>query len=172
MEIWKDVVGYEGYYQISNFGNVKSLSRIKLHKGYIPLLTKEKLMKININKYGYSYISLEKNKKQKYCLIHRLVGIAFIDNNKNKTDINHKNGVKHDNRLENLEWLTRKENTIHSAKTGLTKIGELNYCTKLKNKDVLKIRESSLSTKELSQIYNVSVSTIYNIKSRKKWKYI
>ena len=80
MEIWKDIVGYEGIYQVSSFGNIKSLSREVLRCGKYPFISKEKILRINVNKYGYSYVSLETQNIKKYKLIHRLVGIAFIKN--------------------------------------------------------------------------------------------
>ena len=172
IEVWKDVVGYEGIYQVSNLGNVKSLSRIILRNGKYPFLSKEKLLKINVNKFGYSYISLENNGEQKYFLIHRLVGIAFILNNENKSDINHINGVKTDNIVNNLEWNTRKENIRHSVVNGLTSIGEKHYCAKLTEKQVLEIRESNLKQKDLAVFYKVNGSLISSIKTRKKWKHI
>jgi hypothetical protein len=103
-EIWKDIIGYDGLYQVSNLGNVRSLNYRS--KG----ITK------NLKFYlidGYPSLSLTKNGKYKTFKIHRLVGVCFVENKFNKSQINHINGVRNDNNFKNLEWVTNKENVIH-----------------------------------------------------------
>lgn len=97
-EIWKDVVGYEGIYQVSNLGNVKRKYILKPHK----------------DRRGYLFVNLSHNSKVLCSRVHRLVALAFIPNPLNKKEINHKNGNKLDNRVENLEWATHKENMKHA----------------------------------------------------------
>ena len=109
-EIWKDVEGYEGLYQVSNLGRVKSLSKNWCHKKEIILIPR----KINS---GYVFTTLFKNGKSKNITIHRLVAKAFIPNPLKKEQVNHINGIKTDNRIENLEWCTREENKIHALIT-------------------------------------------------------
>lgn len=101
-EIWKDIEGFEGKYQISSMGRVKSLN--------FKLTGKEQIMSLKVNKYGYKQILLYKDKKYKTFLIHRLVAQAFIPNPENKPEIDHINTNKTDNRVENLRWATSKEN--------------------------------------------------------------
>jgi hypothetical protein len=173
MEIWKDVVGYEGLYQVSNLGNVKRLSVNKLNGRFFSIC-KEKILKDKKNKYGYVNITLTNDGNVKTFLSHRLVAIAFIPNLKNKPCVNHINGIKYDNRVENLEWVTAKENTKHAYDTGLQKSvkGELHCQSILTEKKVLEIRASNLKQKDLAVIYNVGYKLISQIKLRKTWKHI
>jgi len=123
-EMWKDIKEYEGLYQISNLGRVKSLPQLYnriLKQGYIEYFTSEKIIGINNNKIKYSQVTLVKNGIKKYYKIHRLVALNFITNPLNKKEVNHINGIKNDNRVENLEWATSSENQIHAVKTGLQK---------------------------------------------------
>lgn len=107
MEIWKPVKNYENLYEISNIGRVKNVKTNRIMKCKIDM--------------GYYRVGLFKNKKQTLYLVHRLVAEAFILNPENKPLINHKNGRKLDNRVNNLEWCTYKENNNHAQKTGLWK---------------------------------------------------
>ncbi len=119
-EIWKDVVNYEGRYQVSNFGNIKSLP-IKTKNGNGWYIKKGNTLKQHIQ-FGYSGICLRgKNMEKKRFQVHRLIAIAFIPNPENKKCVNHKNSIRHDNRLENLEWATHSENNLHAFKYGFQK---------------------------------------------------
>jgi len=119
IEIWVDIEGYEGLYQISNMGRVKTISRYKSVLNPIKLLP-EKIMKYHICK-GYYMIALTKNKKETHKKAHRLVGIHFIPNPENKPEINHKNGIKSLNSVIDIEWNTSSENKIHGVRIGLYK---------------------------------------------------
>lgn len=112
LEIWKDIAGYEGYYQVSNYGNVKSLDRIVQSK-QMQKSIKGKVLKKSLMKIGYCSVNLCIKGKCRQSLIHRMVGMAFIPNPENKKEINHKNGIRHDNYYENLEWVTSRENQLH-----------------------------------------------------------
>ena len=118
-EIWKDIKGYEGYYQVSNLSRVKSLGRIIFKKNNVEQIVNETILNPYKIKIGYLMVTLRKNGPKKHFKVHRLVAIAFIPNPLNKPTINHKNGIKDDNRLENLEWATYSENTQHAYDTGL-----------------------------------------------------
>lgn len=108
-EIWKDIKGYEGLYQVSNFGNVKSVDRISKHSNG-DLTLKGKLLKSVKNSRGYLQVDLCKNGKIKKILIHRLVAQTFLPNPDNKPHIDHINTITTDNRVINLRWVTQKEN--------------------------------------------------------------
>ena len=117
-EIWKDIAGYEGLYQVSNLGRVKSLERYKDNNGGLVKMP-EKIMRIAVDTIGYNIICLTKKGKRKTHKIHRLVANAFVPNPQNKREVNHKDGDKHNNADSNLEWTTRLENIRHAYDTGL-----------------------------------------------------
>lgn len=116
-EIWKDIVGYEGLYQVSNLGRVKSLGN---GKSTNPLTNIEKILKQQPTKKGYLKIKLCNN-GFKYFNVHRLVAQTFIENKKNKPQVNHIDCNKQNNRVDNLEWVTSNENIIHSVLNNLQK---------------------------------------------------
>ena len=112
-EVWKDIKGYEGKYMVSNQGRVMSLGRDVMFGRHIRHI-EPKILKPNKYPIGYSYVMFFPNNKAKIKKIHRLVAEAFIPNPENKPCINHINGRKDDNRVENLEWCSYSENTQHS----------------------------------------------------------
>lgn len=113
-EVWKDVPGFEGRYQVSNLGQVKSLERkVKSCKGEKTVYSR--ILRPFVDPKGYCRITIRDLQNHKYCFqIHRLVAKAFIPNPDNKPQVNHKNGNKTDNNIENLEWVTSRENISHS----------------------------------------------------------
>lgn len=112
-EIWKDIPNFEGLYQVSNQGRVKSLARYVNH-GSRQIFVKERILKTRKNKNGYLAVYPCKNGKYKPMDIHRIVGVVFIDNPCGYGDINHKDGNKQNNFVENLEWCTRSSNIKHA----------------------------------------------------------
>lgn len=167
-EIYKDIIGYEGFYQVSNLGNVKRLNYRNSGK--------ERCLKNYLSHIGYYKICLSKNSKVITVNVHRIISQAFIPNPENKSQVNHKDGNKLNNNVENLEWVTSKENTQHAHNIGLinTSKGEDRNFSKLTEKQVLEIRKiGKLKTQiELSRIYNVNQSLISYVLNNKIWKHI
>lgn len=174
--IWKDVPSYEGYYQVSSCGLIKSISRVVKYRENHSGLRKERILKLNVTKSGYVHAVICIDKVNKTVKVHRLVALAFIPNPENKPCVNHINGIKTDNRVENLEWCTYAENTQHAFKTKLKSgvKGEESHLSKLKTEDIMKIRllysEGCHSQNELGKMFNVSQSQIARIINNINWK--
>jgi len=166
-EIWKDVKDFEGLYQVSNLGNVKRLISERVFA--------ERLIGRTIDRYGYVKRVLSKNGKNNHFTEHRLVAIAFIDNPNNKQAVNHINGIKTDNIVQNLEWCTNKENKEHAVITGITnqKGVKHNMC-KLTEEQVCEIRKIGFSQTRmsLSKKYGVSRTHILRLIKNKGWEHI
>lgn len=159
MEQWEFVQDFENYL-ISTLGNVKTVNG--------------KPKKIVYDNKGYGRVELWKNNKGKKFRVHRLVAETFIPNPLGKEQVNHIDGNKKNNCVSNLEWVTPKENIKHAIENNLSSIkyGSKNLSSKLKEEDVKYIRENAginKSVRELSEIYKVSTTTIYNIINYKKW---
>lgn len=136
---WIDIKDYYGLYQINKNGEVKSLNRLVRHRSGFRTIP-ERILTTNIYRDGYARTTLCKYGIEKQILIHRLMAIAFIPNTKNKPFINHIDGNKQNNALENLEWCTSSENAIHSYKNGLSKAPWLGKFGK-ENKDSKPIKQ-------------------------------
>ena len=153
MIIFKDIKGYEGLYQVSNHGEVKSL-------------ISKKILNPRKSPNGYYRVALYSGKKPTNHSIHVLVANSFIENPNNKSQVNHRNGDKKDNRAENLEWVTPSENIKHAYKNNLISNykGQDNHRAKLTNEIVeecKKLHSNGLSTYKIAKIYNVSQSVIW-----------
>lgn len=156
MEEWKWIEGYEGRYKVYRDGRIWSELNERFLKGS--------------RSRGYSTIIFGR----RGYIVHRLVAIAFIPNPENKPEVNHKNGIKNDNRVENLEWATTKENHHHARATGLLNyVGEIHHMSKLTAIQVIDIRTKHMNGESLNTLalkYDVSNITIRRIVCGKIWK--
>ena len=169
MENWLPVQGFEGLYEVSDQGRVRSLKRAT---------TSGKILKPMTLWNGYQKVCLCKGNKKATKVVHRLVAIAFIDNPDNKPEVNHKNGVRDDNRAANLEWVTRSENELHAYAV----LGKLphaywkdkprRFARKFTDEQVVAIRKDTRPNTEIAAEYGVSKTTIRDIKRRKNYKEI
>ena len=181
-EMFVDIRGYEGYYQVSNYGKVRSLDRVIKEKTGKTQTLKGRVLKLRINPGGYYYVGLGKNGTKATFAIHQLVAQAFIPNPYNKKTVNHLDGNKLNNSVANLEWSTYSENLEHAYKIGLrravksSEVASKNYKRKLTEQQVKEIKlliaAKSLTLKQIANQYNVGRSTIASIKSGRSWSYV
>lgn len=163
---WKDIDGYEGIYQVSENGDVRSFRRQRI----------KRLSKRDSN--GYKYVTLYKDGEMDQRSIHRLVAKAFIPNPYNMAEVNHINGDKSYNRVCNLEWCTRSENMARVVKDGAWKNnrGEKAYQAKVTKKEVIAIRnrykEENVTQKELAKDFGIKQGHVCDIVNRRSWKHI
>lgn len=166
-EIWKDVVGYEGCYAVSNFGNVKALCKID-KQGHF---RKERLLILARTKDGYLRTHFSNGKNQKHYLVHRLVQITFNSSIPENYEVNHKNGIRHDNRPENLEAISHTENVRYSK----DKLGA-NYATygngrmtKEQREQIFELRKNGLQFEKIGKILGFSKTQVRNVWYGKCW---
>jgi hypothetical protein len=177
-EYWKDVVGFEGLYKISNYGKVKALEKQRI-SGRGGLYTyPQRILKPSTTNRGYLLVTLQYYSTPYYKLVHRLVAEAFIPNPKKLPEVNHLKGKKKDNRSWMLEWTTRSQNAKHAVRTGLMcgAKGELSGTAKLTDKKVKRIRylykHSPLTQKEIAKLFDVSIQHVSDLINNKRWNHI
>ena len=158
-----DIVGFENYYFDMNFNIHSKITGKKMTYHY--------------DKDGYAIVSLRKDSKSYLRKVHRLVALTFIPNPENKPEVNHINGIRNDNRIENLQWVTRIENIRHSFIFGKQcNKGEKHPNSKLKNKDIPLILKmyyfENRSRKEIAEIFNITHYTVTDILNGRTWRHL
>ena len=181
-EYYANVKGYENLYQVSCYGTIKSVDKVVKNKnGYRTI--KGKILTPKFDKNGYLKIGLVKDHKQKYYFIHRLVAETFIPNPNNYLVVNHINGDKTNNHIDNLEWCTQQYNIKHAYKNGLKKgvsaehKGSKNPKSKLTEKEVLLILENKKNGVHLKDCYvlfkdKISLKGFEQIWYGYRWKHL
>lgn len=180
MENWTKLVGYPEYeesYEVSDSGNIRSVDRLIVDSIGRKTFYKGTLLQPSKNRSGYMMINFRLNGSKLPVVIHRVVAKAFVDKVEGKDYVNHKDGDKENNKKENLEWCTSKENKEHSIKLGTTKIrfGEQSPNNKLTSTQVIDIKERLINKetyKSIAEIFNVNYGTIGAIKNKLIWKHI
>jgi hypothetical protein len=168
---WKDIKGFEGLYQISNEGQIRSLDRhVKGRNGLLK-------GSIKIQRKGlYPNITLFKNGEPKICNVHRLVALHFIDNPNNKPEVNHIDGNRENNHYLNLEWCTRKENALHSTTVLKKNVGNSSGTAILNEEQVKEIKLllglTKMKLQEIGDLFGVSNHVIHKIKRGKNWAWL
>lgn len=177
-EIWKDVVGYEGLYMVSNTGKVKSLDREILHKNGKIVFRKGRLLVPYLGKAKYERVKLSKDGEGRKFMVHRVVAYAFLGEpdidkfSSEKAEVNHKDGNTQNNNVENLEWVTKEENMLHARENGFTTHGTTNGRAVLDDRDVSVIRRlyhRGVTQKILGESYGVERGTISSIVRNETW---
>jgi hypothetical protein len=165
-EVWMNIAGYDGLYEVSNLGNVKSLNRTVIYKDGRTWDVKERILKQCNTTKGYLFVNLSKNAKSYPHKVHQLVAVAFIPNPENKPQVNHKDTIKTNNPATNLEWINNSGNQIHAVINGTRG-------TKLQVSDVIFIKQHpEIPTKDLANTLNVCCSTIVQIRSGNTWNHV
>lgn len=180
-EKWVNIEGYEGIYQITRSGKVRSLDKVVNCYPKTKRTVKGRTLKPILGKIGYYYFQLSNNKsvrKSKY--LHRLLALTFISNPNNYPCINHKDGNKRNNSLSNLEWCTHQQNMAHGFRTGLVPKminvkGEKGFSAKLKDRDVMAIKKRLKNGERIIDIakdYPIKEGAISEIKAGRSWGHI
>lgn len=153
-EIWKDIPEYEGLYQVSNMGNVRSVERVVMF-GNQKRTVKPSNLRFFKKANGYLSVKIYKHCKQYTFYVHRLVAMAFCDGYFDTADVNHKDGNKSNNVYTNLEWCTRSENQIHSVNVLNNKFGNRKICKKWNSKPIVQLSLDGKKIKDWSSAFEV-----------------
>lgn len=156
----KDVVGYEGYYKISDEGVLHSVERYIDHPICGKQFVASRIMKVYEDQDGYYCVNIQRGNKEQHVRIHRLVAQAFIPNPENKPQVNHKDGNKKNNHVDNLEWCTNRENVHHAIKTGLKRPQTPSSSKRNKRLRCIETGQVFESINEASRVLGVSSWTI------------
>jgi len=176
-EEWKDILGYEGYYQVSSFGRILSKDRIAATKNNVIKSTKGKICSLNKKENGYLTVMLCVNNVRKRFHVHRLVAEAFIPNKFNKPHVNHINHIRDCNKATNLEWVTVKENVGHCINANRNAKGDFSTSAKLSSSTILAIRRlyrinPIFNRTQIARKLHVRDTTIHKIIRNQRWKHI
>lgn len=176
-EFWKEIPNFEGFYEASNLGRIRSMSRqikTRPHGRWYLRTIKSTLLKEAENGFGYKVVGLCKKGVVRHYKVQRLIASAFIPNPDKKSDTNHKSGDKGDNSVKNLEWVTRGENHKHAFRMGLRRRPKGKRKLNEKKVRIIKIiiKLGFLNIKDIAELFCVKGSCISNIKHGHRWGYV
>jgi len=161
--VWKPIPGYDKFYEASTDGHIRRIG-------------KSQVLTPSTNNIGYHRVCMHvDNGKQINKYVSRLIAVTFVPNPDNKSEVNHINGIKTDNRACNLEWSTRSENETHAYQTGLASVGSAHSQSKISEEDVKRIRQlraEGYLLRQLSSMFKLSESTLSSICHRQIWKHV
>jgi len=166
-EIWKPVLGFEGLYEVSNLGRVKSLARTKQNHSKMQVVP-EKILVISMT--NYPSLSLWKDGKLTVKKVHRIVAESWICNPHSKPEVNHIDANRTNNKVENLEWVTRAENVKHATDNFLPVRGAAHPSAVLTDSQVEQIRTMSGKQKDIASMFCISQSNVSTIKNYVSWR--
>jgi len=183
MENWKAIPGYDGYYEASDLGRIRSIERVVAHGRHGTCKQKEKILKPALDGHRYFRVALSMGDAFRTYTVHRLIALTFLGERPEGNQINHKSGIKSDNSVSNLEYCTQSENALHSYRIGLQKPkpGSTNNNAKLTEQDVKEIREfvkqsgkRNYGRDALAEKYGVSSAHIKDIVNGRRgtWSHI
>jgi len=179
LEAWLPVKNYEGYYEVSSLGSVRSLDRYETCPGRHPKPYKRfragVLIKPQLSNTGYLQVGLKKHGLNKVFSVHRLVALAFVENVNNLPEVNHLDGDKKNNLHVNLEWTDRAGNSLHSTQVLKKNRGEDNSSSILTEEQILEIKDlllKGLSQTEVASIYGVTNHAIHRIQHGYNWAWL
>lgn len=166
MTEFRDIPGYEGYYQAGDDGTIRSVDKIVRQHSGATQKKRGKVLRPAVDKIGYIKVALSKNNKLMSYPVHRLVALAFIPNPNNLKEVNHKDCIKSNNHVSNLEWCDRLHNMRHAYANNLVPIksGDENWATKIKQREkpiIKSLRNRGIAVKDIAKKYDCSVDVIY-----------
>lgn len=176
-EVWKPVQGYEGIYEVSNLGRVRSLDRFTRNR-WGTLRPVAGAMKVpQVKREGYCYLNLYSERKARPMYVHRLVALAFLPNPDDLPQVNHKDGDKANNAVTNLEWCSKSDNCQHAIDEGLYEQarGESSGSAKVTESDVIEMRRlwaSGMLQKDIAARFGIGRKAVTKIVNRQRWKHV
>lgn len=169
---WLDIPGWEGLYQASSDGQIKSLERVVLYQKRAPRTFPSKILAQTVNPGGYKMVSLSRNGVRSVCYVHRLVALAFYGYPLDGQEVCHNNGDRLDNRFSNLRWDTRSGNFSDKLIHGTSNRGQNHGNAKLTEEQALAVLRSTETHAEIARRYDISTSSVYLIKRGTNWKHL
>lgn len=176
-EVWKPVLGYEGVYEVSNLGRVRSLDRQVANRWGTTRSVPGTIRTIAVKREGYCFVNLFCKQRAKPMYVHRLVALAFLPNPEGLPQVNHLDGDKSNNRVDNLEWCDASQNCQHAVDQQLYESvrGEDSPSSKLTESDVIRIRQlhsDGMLQKDIAARFGVGRKAITKIVNRQRWKHV